>query len=305
MKNHIVIAGGTGFLGNALEMYFQSKNTKCLILTRNPTKTNHVYWNGKTLGNWITALNHSKALINLAGKSVNCRYTAKNKNLILNSRIETTHILNEAISQVDYPPNIWINSSTATIYIHSLNQKMCEINGIIGNDFSMNVAKQWEKEFFKKSFKPIRKVAIRTSIVLGNSGGAFPLLKKLTTLGMGGKQGSGKQKVSWIHIEDYARAIHFMIENKTVKGSINLTAPEPTNNYKLMKTLRESLNKTFGIQQPTWLLKIGAVIIKTETELILKSRNVVPKKLLQEGFKFNHPKIKPTINDLIHDKNYN
>lgn len=303
MKNHIVIAGGTGFLGESLEKYFLSKNITCLILTRRPEKPNHVYWDGKNLGNWITALDHSKALINLTGKSVNCRYTAKNKQLILSSRVDATRVLNEALKHINFPPKIWLNSSTATIYNHSLSQEMCEDHGIIGTDFSMNVAKQWEQVFYKKSIHAIRKVALRTSIVLGNSGGAFPLLKKLTQFGLGGKQGSGKQKVSWIHIEDFTRAVHYIIDNEMVNGSINLTVPKPTNNHTLMKTLRKSLNKRFGFNQPKWLLNLGAKIIGTETELILKSRNVIPKKLMSTGFTFKYPTLQATINNLIDDTN--
>lgn len=305
MKNHIVIAGGTGFLGQSLEQYFLSKNIKCLILTRHPKKPNHMYWDGKNLGNWITTLDHSKALINLTGKSVNCRYNIKNKRLILNSRLDATKILNEALKHINFPPKIWLNSSTATIYIHSLNQKMCEDHGILGADFSMNIAKQWEQVFYKKSISSIRKVALRTSIVLGNSGGAFPLLKKLVKYGLGGKQGSGKQKVSWIHVEDFSRAVHHIIKNETIDGSINITVPEPTDNYTLMKTLRNYLNKSFGFNQPEWLLKLGAKIIGTETELILKSRNVIPKKLISTEFTFKYPTIQATINNLIDDTNNN
>lgn len=298
----IIIAGGSGFLGRVLESYFEEKGNIVKILTRHPKKTNEILWNAKELGNWTEILENADILINLTGKSVDCRYTAKNKKLIYDSRIDATNILGLAINLCENPPKTWINSSTATIYKHSLIKKMDEETGEIGNDFSMNIAKSWEKTFYDITNPKTRKVAIRTAIVLGKNGGAFIPLKKLTRFGLGGKQASGHQKVSWIHENDFAKAIELIIKNDDLSGNINLSVPEPTDNQSLMKSLRQALNVPIGINHPKWLLEFGAKLIGTETELVLKSRNVVPKRLLEKGFTFEFESIDTAINHLLNTK---
>jgi len=295
----IIIAGGTGFLGQVLENHFSNSGYSIKILTRNPTKENHIYWDAETLDKWTDSLENTKVLINLTGKSVDCRYTAKNKKIIYDSRINSTTILGKAIQQCKNPPKLWMNASTATIYKYSLDKEMTETNGIIGDDFSMNIAKSWEKAFNDIETPNTRKITLRTSIVLGINGGAFIPLKTLTKIGMGGKQGSGKQKVSFIHELDFVRAVAFLIENQELNGTFNITVPKPTKNNILMKILRKEIGIPFGIPQPEWLLKIGAKIIGTEPELVLKSRNVIPERLLIEGFKFKYPTIEKTIKNLI------
>jgi len=294
----IIIAGGSGFLGKVLEDYFTQKGYKVIILTRQPKKENDIYWNGNDLGKWAITLENSDVLINLTGKSVDCRYNKKNKKLIYNSRINSTNILGLAINLCEHPPKLWINASTATIYRDSYDKEMSEDNGEIGNDFSMNIAKSWENSFYSNTNPKTRKISLRTAIVLGKNGGAFKPLKTLTKFGLGGKQGHGKQKVSWIHELDFARAVEFLIENENLKGNFNVCVPKPTNNKTLMKSLRKSLGIPFGIPQPEVLLKLGAKIIGTETELILKSRNVIPERLLNEGFKFKFTNIYLAINNL-------
>ncbi len=295
----IIIAGGTGFLGQVLENHFSKNGYSIKILTRNPTKENHIYWDATSLGKWSDSLENTEALINLTGKSVDCRYTTKNKKLIYDSRIDSTTILGKAIQQSKNPPKLWMNASTATIYRYSLDIEMTETNGEIGDDFSMNIAKSWEHAFTKIETPTTRKILLRTSIVLGKKGGAFIPLKTLTKLGMGGKQGSGKQKVSFIHELDFVRAVEFLIENKKLNGTFNITVPKPTKNDIMMKIFRKEVGIPFGIPQPEWILKIGAKIIRTEPELVLKSRNVIPERLLIEGFKFNYPTIEKTIKNLI------
>jgi len=295
----IIIAGGTGFLGQVLESYFSKKGYVVKILTRNPKQDNHIYWDAKYRDQWTKELENTEALINLTGKSVDCRYTEKNKKLIYNSRIDSTNILGYAINTCKNPPKVWLNSSTATIYKHSLEKQMTEEHGNIGNDFSMNIAKAWEKAFYDFTTPKIRKIALRTSIVMGKNGGALIPLKQLTKFGLGGKQASGKQKVSWIHELDFARAIEFLINNKTLHGNFNLSVPKPIENKTLMKAIRKTLKMPFGISHPIWLLKFGAKLIGTETELVLKSRNVIPKRLLDHGFVFSFTHIEAALNDLI------
>ncbi len=282
----ITIAGGTGFLGKALENFFYQKGYQISILTRSPKKENHFKWDAKNIGDWISEIETSDVLINLTGKCVDCRYTEKNKREIINSRVESTRILNKAIQQIKSPPAVFLNASSGTIYVHAETQKMTEDNGIIGDDFSMNVCKAWEKEFFSVQQNAVRKVALRTSIVLGKNGGAFPKLKMITRLGLGGHQGNGQQNVTWIHEEDFCEAVDFIIQDKTIEGPINIASPNPVSNYTLMKKVRDRFKIPFGIPQPAALLEIGAKIIGTETELLLKSRNYIPKRLMEKGFTF-------------------
>lgn len=294
----IIIAAGTGFLGKNLEQYFLNKNHEVKILTRNPKLENEIFWDAKTLGIWKNELENADVLINLAGKSVDCRYNENNKKEIYESRINSTIVLQEAIDECHNPPKIWLNASSATIYVHSETYLNTEKNGIIGDDFSMNICKSWEKEFFKTENLYIRKVALRTSVVLGKNGGAFPKFKQISKFGLGGKQGRGNQLMSWIHIEDFCEAINFIIEDENLKGSINITAPNPLSNENMMKQLRKKIKIPFGISSPVWLLEIAAIFIKTETELMLKSRNVYPEILLKNAFKFQYDSFEKALEKL-------
>lgn len=302
MKNKLIIAAGTGFLGNILIDYFKKDYEQIVILTRSKPKfqnnVKYVNWDAKTPNGCEKELENADVLINLTGKSVDCRYTEKNKAEILNSRIESTKVLNEAVLQCKNPPKHWLNSSTSTIYIHSENKQMTEENGEIGNDFSMTVAKKWEEEFFKTKTLNTKKTALRTSIVLGKNGGAFIPLKRLTQFGFGGKQGNGNQFISWIHELDFARAIDFIIQ-KELEGKINIVSPKPIKNKDFMNELQKAIKIPFGLPTPKPILKLGAKIIGTESELVLKSRNVIPEILLQNGFEYEYPEIEKTFKNLI------
>ena len=294
MKNKIVIAGGTGFLDSALEKYFLTQNWQVAILTRHPTKPNHHKWDGQDLGSWTEVLENATVLINLCGQSVDCRYTEKNKNILLGSRLLPTRLLHQALELCSAPPSLFINASSSTIYVHSEDQPMTEKTGVIGHDFSMSVVKKWEAAFFEKEIEGIRKVALRTSIVLGKEGGAYPKLKQITKLGLGGHQGTGRQMVSWIHIEDYCRAVQHIIDTRYLEGAINVTGPNPVNNKEFMREIRAMVRPLFRINQPKWFLEFGAVLMRTETELLLKSRYVIPERLEKSGFEFRYK----TISDL-------
>lgn len=295
----IIIAAGTGFLGKNLEKYFTKKGNQVNILTRNPKRKNEILWDVKTLGEWKNLLENSDVLINLAGKPVDCRYTDKNKQEIYDSRINSTKILQQAVDNCINKPKIWLNASSATIYVHSETQLNTEENGIIGDDFSMNICKSWEKEFFKTENEETRKVALRTSIVLGNNGGAFTKLKLITKLGLGGKQGRGNQNVSWIHIDDFCKAVEYIIENENISGEINVTAPNPLSNEEFMRKLRKEMKIPLGLNAAAWQLEIASILLKTETELLLKSRNVYPEKLMKSGFNFTYPDVETAFKDLV------
>jgi len=295
----MIIAAGTGFLGKNLEQHFTAKGHQVFILTRNPKRKNEFHWDAKTLGEWKSLLENADVLINLAGKSVDCRYTPKNKQEIYDSRINSTKVLQQAVDQCRSKPKVWLNAGSATIYIHSETQLNTEENGITGDDFSMNICKSWEQEFFQTTTDNVRKVVLRTSIVLGNNGGAFPKMKMLTKSGLGGKQGRGDQNVSWIHIEDFCRAVEYIIDDEHYSGAINITAPSPLSNEAFMKKLRQEMKVPFGLNAPVWQLEIASIFLRTETELLLKSRNVYPEKLIENGFRFNYPAIEMALKNLI------
>lgn len=304
----LIIAGGTGFLGAIITSYFKDAFDEIVLLSRLPTgrqesisNDNHrtVVWDAKTIGSWASELENTDVLINMAGKSVDCRYHQKNKDLILNSRVDSTKVLGEAIGLCENPPKVWLNSSTATIYRHSLDKEMDEETGEIGQGFSVSVAKAWEKAFFDSETPHTRKVALRSAIVLGKNGGALQPMINITKLGLGGKQGSGNQKFSWIHEDDFVQIIDFCIKNNTISGAINVVSPYPSDNKTVMQLLRKTLKMPFGIPSNKTLLEIGAFLINTETELLLKSRNVIPKHLLEQGYTFAYDDLEIALKELV------
>lgn len=302
----ILIAGGTGFLGQKLARHFTSKGWQVAILTRSnriPDTGRPVRWNGKTIGPWTTEIEKADILINLCGKSVNCRYHKRNKLEILTSRIEPTAVLAEAIHRANNPPVVWLNASSSTIYAHSLDTPMTESDGDLGEGFSVGICKAWEKEFFAKELPRTRRVALRSSMALGHAANSvYPILKRITRFGMGGRMSSGKQMVSWIHEEDFARAVEFAIQDETIEGALNLTAPAPVKNAVFMKGFRDALHIPFGLNHYKPLLEIAAWLIRTETELTLKSRYVYPAKLLEKRFVFKYPFIDEALENLVQCK---
>jgi len=300
--NKLVIAGGTGFLGNEIAIYFKLMLKEIVVLTRGKSclknQIKYVNWDGKNSGNWISELRNCDVLINMVGKSVDCRYTEKNKKLIISSRLDATKILGEVLSKMNNPPQVWINSSTATIYKHSLDKPMCEQRGIIGKGFSVSVAKKWEKQFYASKLPKTRKVALRTSIVLAKNGGAFPPIKRLAQFGFGGKQGKGNQIFSWIHIDDFLECLLYIIKNKNLNGAVNCVSPNSVTNKILMKSIRDKLGIPYGFPLPKIVLEIGAKLINTETELLLKSRYVTPNNLIANGFVFKYKNIDKALENL-------
>lgn len=292
MKEKIVLAGGTGFLGTYLRKRFIDSGYDVIIMSR----SQGISWNDDD--GLKSAINGSLAVINLAGKSVNCRYTEKNKKEILQSRLRTTQKLGEVISTCENPPEIWFNSSTATIYRDENERPNNEYDGITGNGFSEDVALQWEGVFNHFNLPNTRRIAMRISIVLGKDGGVIPVYKNLVRFGLGGKQGSGKQMFSWIHVEDVYRVISHIINQKNFVGPVNMAAPNPITNDAFMRCLRKHAGMPIGLPSLEWMLKIGAMLIGTETELILKSRWVVSKRLEEENFNFQFATIEEALKEL-------
>jgi uncharacterized protein len=302
----IVLAGGSGYIGSVLANHLSLEFDQVVILSRTGRKEKNkirtVIWDAKSLGDWVMELDGAEVLINLTGKNVNCRYTTKNRLEILESRLNATKVLGEAFKQLKAPPKTWIQIASATIYRHAEDRAMDEDTGEIGQGFSVDVCKKWEQAFWKESAPSTRKVLLRTSIVLGRQGGVFPRLLNLVRFGLGGRQGNGNQMISWIHDEDLARMISWLIANKEIEGTYNATAPSPVSNHSLMKSLRKIYGSSIGLPSPVWLLQLGALLIGTETELILKSRWVVPKKLEQLNFPFKFRTIELALADIVQQK---
>jgi uncharacterized protein (TIGR01777 family) len=304
MKNkRIIIAAGTGFIGKSLVAHFGEDND-IIILTRSPRpamgRISYIAWDGKTAGDWTGALENADLLINLAGKSVNCRYTPKNKQTILDSRKNATSVLGAAVQSLKNPPKVWINAGSATIYRHAEDRPMDEFNGEIANDFSVQVCKAWEQTFNDITLPHTRKAILRIGVTLGwQPGGVMHPYMNLVKFGLGGHQGSGQQQFTWIHITDVCRMMAWLYENETLSGTFNCTSPNPVTNRVFMQTLRQTAGHSFGLPAPAPLLKLGAALIGTETELLLKSRWVVPTRALQAGFTFAFPVLKDAFRDIL------
>lgn len=298
-----IIPGGTGFMGQALTHYFTGQGHKVVVLTRFPQvnrpQVTYLRWDGKQLGDWAMEFEGAEAVINLAGKSVNCRYTEENKRKIYDSRIDSTKVIGEAIAACATPPKAWMNASTATIYRHAEDRPMTESKGEYGAGMSVDVARDWEQTFFITDTPDVRKIALRTAIVIAAEDGAFTRLLTLAKTGLGGPQGNGHQMMSWIHIVDVIRAIKFLLDRKDLSGAFNLAAPDPVPNKIFMETIRKAVRMPFALPMPEWLLEIGAIMIGTEPELILKSRWVLPERLEAEGFEFLFPTVKEAVEELV------
>lgn len=298
----IILAGGSGFIGQVLCDFYKDIASEIIILSRRVEKKEApirmVEWDACNVGTWAKELENADLLINLTGKNVNCRYTEQNKTEILSSRIDSTLTLGAAVQQLKSPPPLWIQSSSATIYRDSRDLLMTEQEGIKGSGFSEMVCIEWEKAFESIALPRTRKVLLRTSIVLGPTDSAMPRLLNLVKFGLGGHQGNGQQFMSWIHERDVVNVIEWLRKHPSASGIFNCTAPQPVANDTFMRTLRQEMNIPFGLPAPEFLLSLGAKIIGTETELVLKSRKVYPQRLLDNGFVFEFPDLKSAIVDL-------
>ncbi len=304
MAKRIILAGGTGTIGKILQEHFVRQGHDVVVLTRRPAIQEQpiarmVEWDGRSRGTWWRELEGADALINLAGRSVDCRYTPENRAAILNSRLESTHALGEAMLAIASPPPLWINLSSATVYRHAEDRPMNEDTGELGDDFSPQVVKAWENEFFRHARQGVRQVAVRCAIVFSGKGGAFPRYAQLVRWGLGGRHGSGRQFVSWVHEDDVARFFQWVTEEPRADGILNLAAPNPIPELELLSAMRARIKPWIALPAAEWMLRIGARIIGTETELILKSRRVVPGRALRLGFTFKHPLLGGALDDLL------
>ena len=306
----IVIPGGTGQVGTLLARAFQGDGHEVVVLSRRPASAawREVAWDAETLDGWAAEVDGADAVINLAGRNVNCRYTPENKRAIMESRVNSTRVVGEAIARAVKPPRVWLQMSTATIYAHRYDAPNDEATGIIGGAepdapaawrFSIEVAKAWERTLDEAATPHTRKVKLRTSIVMSpDRGGPFDLLLRLVRLGLGGRSGNGRQYISWIHDQDFVRAVRWLSQHNEADGVFNLAAPVPLPNEEFMHGLREAWGTRIGLPATKWMLALGAFLIRSETELPLKSRRVVPTRLLQAGFTFQFPAWPEAARDL-------
>ncbi len=306
----IVIPGGTGQVGTILARHFLADGHDVVVLGRNPKPRDWrvISWDAKTLGDWISEIDSADVVINLAGRNVNCRYTPDNRREIMDSRVDSTRAVGEAIAAASNPPHLWLQASTATIYSHRYDVANDDVTGIIGGSepdapeswkFSIDVATAWEKATNEADTPNTRRVLMRSSVILSpDSGGIFDVLLGLVRRGLGGTSGGGKQFVSWLHERDFIRSVNWLIEHEELSGVVNLASPSPMPNKDFMRILREAWGTSVGLPATEWMLAIGAVLMRTETELVLKSRRVVPTRLLESGFEFEFPHWEKAARDL-------
>jgi len=298
-------------VGRVLARHFHANGDAVTVLSRKPRAEAWpvIEWNGRDLGPWTEAIDGADVVINLTGRNVDCRYTEANRREIKDSRVCATQVIGRAIGQAAHPPPLWMNASTATIYRHVLDRDMDEVTGELGGSerdapdtwrFSIEVAKSWERAFFEAATPATRKIALRSAITMSpDSGGVLDLLLRLVRCGFGGATGSGRQFVSWVHERDFIRALEFLMEHGEMDGRINIAAPHPLPNREFMEELRRAAGVRVGLPVSKWMLEIGALFLRTETELILKSRRVVARRLMESGFAFAFPEWQPAVQDLV------
>ena len=306
----IVIPGGSGQIGTLLSRAFHAAGHEVVVLSRQPRRADWrtAEWDAETPDDWTAELEGADAVINLAGRSVNCRYTAENRRLIMESRVKSTRIVGEAIAQASHPPRVWLQASTATLYAHRYDAPNDEATGLIGGSepkapstwrFSVDVARAWEQALNDSVTPRTRKVLMRSAMIMSpDRGGIFDTLLNLVRLGLGGRVGDGRQYVSWIHDQDFVRAVSWLIEHEELAGVVNLASPNPLPYAAFMRTLRSAWGMPVGLPATRWMVEIGTFLLRTESELVLKSRRVIPGRLLQAGFTFQYPTWKEAALDL-------
>ena len=306
----IVIPGGTGQVGTVLARAFLADGHDVVVLSRKKSSQpwKIVEWDGKSLGDWANEIDGADVVVNLAGRSVNCRYNEENRRQMMDSRVDSTRVVGEAIVAAKNPPNVWLQASTATIYAHRFDAPNDDVTGIIGGhepdapdtwNFSIDVATSWERVTNEADTPNTRKVLMRSAMIMSpDRGGIFDTMLTIVRLGLGGTAAGGRQYISWIHDLDFIRSVYWLVEHEDLSGPINLAAPEPLPNKEFMRVVREAWGMPIGLPASKWMLELGAFLMRSETELILKSRRVVPKLLIDSGFEFEFPTWKSAAADL-------
>ena len=310
-RMRIIIPGGSGQVGHILARHLSAQGHAVTVLSRHPRPApwQTLPWDAATPGPWVDHLEGADVCINLTGRSVDCRYTPENRRLIHDSRTVSTRLLNQVLSSLREPPRVWLNAPTATIYRHALDRPQDELTGEFGGNepgapdtwnFSIQVARDWETAFFDTETPRTRKIALRSAMTFSpDRGGVFDVFLKLVRFGLGGAQGPGTQFVSWIHDLDFARAVDLLIARDDLTGPVILASPHPVPNAEFMRVLREAWRVPVGLPSARWMIEIGSWLLRTESELVLKSRRVVPTRLLEAGFEFSYPTWPEAAQDLV------
>ncbi|MFL6590754.1 MAG: TIGR01777 family oxidoreductase [Chthoniobacterales bacterium] len=303
MKPRVVLAGGSGFLGRALAKALLAKGYEVVVLSRGAHQEGlgirQLHWDGKTLGDWWQSVDGAKAVVNLAGRSVNCRHTARNRREIMESRVDSVGVLGEAVARSTQPPEVWVQASSLAIY-GDPGDRWCDEDAPHAEGFSEEVCKRWESEFENVHAPAMRKVVMRIGIVLDKDEGALPVLARLTRFFLGGRVGSGKQYVSWIHVADLIGIFLEAIERSEISGVYNVSGPNPVTNAEFMRELRHALHRPWSPPVPAWATHIGAFFMRTEPNLALTGRRCRPKRFLESGFHFEFPELRGALADLYH-----
>ncbi len=309
----IVIPGGTGQVGGVLRRAWSMRGHEVVVLSRHPEQledgVRHRLWDGRTIGPWAEEVDGADVVVNLAGRTVSCRYTDANLKQMMDSRIESTRVVGEAIATAAAPPHTWLQMSTATIYAHRFDAPNDEATGIIGGsepdvpgywEFSTRIAKSWEAEQVAAVTPHTRKVALRSAMVMSpDEGGVLDVLLSMARLGLGGPVAGGEQFVSWIHERDFVRACDLLVERADISGPVNVASPGALPQRDLMRVLRTEAGMPVGLPATAWMAEIGAWVMRTDTELLLKSRRVAPGRLLEAGFEFELPEWEAAARDLV------
>ena len=298
MKARIVLAGGSGFIGQSLSPFFVSKNYEVIVLTR--TGSDHrgairnVHWDGKTLDDWLEFVNGAFAVVNLTGRSINCRHTPENRREIIDSRVDSVRVLGQAIARCAQPPKVFVQVAGVGIY-GDKGERICDETTAPGDDFVAGICQKWEAAFDSIGSPNTRKVLLRLGVVLGPNGGFLRLLGSLTRWFLGGHVGSGRQYISWIHITDLSRMVSASIENGELTGVFNATSPNPVTSAELMRELRRALHRPWSPPVPEFAARIGSWLMGTEADLALVSQRCVPKRFLENGFHFEFPELQSAL----------
>ncbi|MGW4443986.1 TIGR01777 family oxidoreductase [Streptomyces sp. NPDC004682] len=305
----VVLPGGTGQVGAILDRALTAAGHEVTVLTRRPARAQDIAWDGTTLGPWAAAVDGCDVVINLAGRSVSCRYTAENLRAMMDSRVDSARVIGEAIAAAARPPRVWLQMSTATVYAHRFDAANDEATGVIGGSedgvpdywsYSVQIAKNWERAQSEAPTPATRKVALRAAMVMSpDRGGVFDVLSRLVRLGLGGPVAGGAQYVSWIHEEDFVRAVEFLIAHDDLDGPVNLSSPGPLPHRDFMRALRTAWGVPLGLPATRWMAELGAFALRSDTELLLKSRRVVPGRLGAAGFTFAFPEWEKAAASLV------
>lgn len=299
----IVIAGGTGFIGMAIAGYFE-KDNEIILLTRNGNKKptgqyRLVQWDARMLSGWMNELDGADLVINLTGESIQCKHSSDNRKKILNSRLDATNAIGSAIGQLAIPPSCWINASGISLY--ATGKPGDEYSHAFANHFMASVVKQWEAMFFETGNNAgTRKIALRLAVVLGNGGVLEPYLN-LVKFGLGGRQGTGKQMISWVHVTDVCRIVEFLYQHPQLSGAINACAPNPVTNKAFMQAIRKVCDAPIGLPAYEWMVKAGAWMMGKEPSLVLEGNHALPTRLVENGFVFRFPQITEALADVVQE----